>query len=110
MRSGVRAVLGLSALLAAAAIAVPFVYWRRVPPWSLEGFSMTLCPCATPCPCRSGRRPTHPACEAATFVHVVHGRYGGGVPDGLKFVDAAAMQRRGSIIGFAARGTAPRRR
>ena len=107
MRSGMKGVLGLLAVLVAAAIAIPVVYWRHVPPWSLEGFSMTLCPCATPCPCRSGRRPTHPACEAATFVHVVRGRYGALVLDGLKFVDVADMQRGAWIIVYGERTTPP---
>ncbi|TMB18540.1 MAG: DUF1326 domain-containing protein [Deltaproteobacteria bacterium] len=95
-----RVVLGALVLLLAAAVAIPFSYWRRVPPWSLEGFSMTLCPCTTPCPCRSGRRPTHPACEAATFVHVVRGHYGALVLDGLKFVDVADMERGAWIVVY----------
>ena len=107
MRSWRKGILGLVAVLAAAAIAIPLIYWRSVPSWSLEGFSMTLCPCATPCPCRSGRRPTHPACEAATFVHVIHGRYGALVLDGLKFVDVADMQRAAWIIVYGERATPP---
>ena len=68
-RPAVARMLGaFAALVLAVAIGVPLAYWHRVPPWSLAGFSMTLCPCASPCPCRSGRRPTHPACEAATSV------------------------------------------
>src|SRR5437667_2746254 len=59
-----------------------------------------LCPCTTPCPCRSGRRPTHPACEAATFVHVVRGHYGALILDGLKFVDVADMQRGAWIVVY----------
>jgi hypothetical protein len=97
--------LGIAVLLGVTAIAIPLAYWRQVPPWSLEGFSMTLCPCTTPCPCRSGRRPTHPACEAATFVHVVRGRYGGLVLDDLKFVDVADMQRGAWIILYGERAT-----
>ena len=81
------------ALVLAVAIGVPLAYWHRVPPWSLAGFSMTLCPCASPCPCRSGGRPTHPDCEAATFVHVVRGHYGAVRLDGhIRHSQAQSMR------------------
>src|SRR5438128_5979112 len=100
-RPAIARMLGAFAtLLVAVAIGVPLAYWHRVPPWSLTGFSMTLCPCASPCPCRSGGRPTHPDCEAATFVHVVRGHYGAVRLDGLKFVDVADMQRGAWIIVY----------
>src|SRR5205809_716079 len=55
-RPAVARMLGaFAALVLAVAIGVPLAYWHRVPPWSLAGFSMTLCPCASPCPCRSRR-------------------------------------------------------
>jgi len=100
-RRTVRRVLGAVATIAlGVAVGVPLAYWQRVPPWSLAGFSMTLCPCVSPCPCRSGRRPTHPDCEAATFVHVVRGHYGSVRLDGLKFVDLADMQRGAWLIVY----------
>jgi len=40
-------------ILLAVAVGVPLAC-HRVPPWSFAGFSMTLCPCVSPCPCRSG--------------------------------------------------------
>ncbi|TMB42079.1 MAG: DUF1326 domain-containing protein [Deltaproteobacteria bacterium] len=105
-RPAIARMLGaFAALVLAVAIGVPLAYWHRVPPWSLAGFSMTLCPCASPCPCRSGRRPTHPDCEAATFVHVVRGHYGSVSLDGLKFVDVADMQRGAWIIVYGEAGT-----
>src|SRR5437763_6956605 len=105
-RPAVARMLGaFAALVLAVAIGVPLAYWHRVPPWSLAGFSMTLCPCASPCPCRSGRRPTHPACAAATFVHVVGGHYGSVSLDGLTFVDVADMPRGAWMIVSGRAGT-----
>src|SRR5262245_26255399 len=71
---------------------------------------MTLCPCGTPCPCRSGRPPHHDACEAATFVHVVRGYYGDVRLDDLKFIDIADMHQGAWIVVYAEKGTSPERR
>jgi len=95
--------------LCATIVLVPSWYWWRVPPWALEGFSMTLCPCATPCPCRSGRRPTGHTCEAATFVHVVRGHYGGVVLDGLRFVTVADMHRGQWLVVYGDASASPAR-
>lgn len=90
--------------LAAVAIFVPALYWRGVSPWSLEGFSMTFCPCGIPCPCRSGGQPHHDRCEAATFVNVVRGRYGDVTLDGLRFITVAEMHRTSWIEVYAEAG------
>jgi hypothetical protein len=99
------AVLSPALALAGAALLVPALYWRSVPAWSLEGFAMTFCPCGTPCPCRSGKPPNHHTCEAATFVDVVHGHYGGVGLDGLRFVTVADMHRGAWVVVYAEAGT-----
>jgi hypothetical protein len=89
------AVLGVAAVLV-----VPPLAWHRAPDWRLEGFAMTLCPCDTPCPCRSGGAPTHDGCLAATFVDVVHGRYGDLPLDGLRFVTLGDMRGSGERVVY----------
>lgn len=61
---------------------------------------MTLCPCDTPRPCRSGGDPTHGDCLAATFVDVVHGRYGDLRLDGLRFVTLGDMRGGGERVVY----------
>jgi len=95
------AVLGaLLGTLAAVLLVIPLRYWRGVPSWSLEGFAMTLCPCGTPCPCRSGAAPTHDRCEATTFVDVVTGHYGDVRLDGVRFVTVADMHRGRWLVAY----------
>ena len=108
MRLGRTLLIGGLALCATAVL-IPWWHWRSVPPWALEGFSMTLCPCATPCPCRSGRRPSGHTCEAATFVHVVRGHYGDVVLDDLRFVTLADMDRGQWLVVYGDASATPAR-
>jgi hypothetical protein len=95
------ALAGGAVLVASLTIGVPVRYWRGVPPWALEGFAMTFCPCGTPCPCRSGGRPIHDRCEAATFVHVVRGHFGAVALDGLRFVTLSDMHAGRWLVVYA---------
>jgi hypothetical protein len=100
-RSRLRRLLALGSVLGVAALLVlPPLAWRLAPGWSLEGFAMTLCPCDTPCPCRSGGAPTHDGCLAATFVDVVHGRYGDLALDGSRFVTLGDMRGSGERVVY----------
>jgi hypothetical protein len=91
MRQSAAIGIGGLALLVGCVVAAPLAYWWRVPAWSLEGFAMTLCPCATPCPCRAGGQPTHGSCEEAAFVAIARGHYGATALDGLRFVTVGDM-------------------
>jgi len=93
------AIAGLTLVLVAGLV-VPPLAWRAAPDWRLEGFAMTLCPCDTPCPCRSGGAPTHGDCLAATFIDVVRGRYGDLPLDGLRFVTLGDMRGGGDRVVY----------
>lgn len=105
MPRAARLVAAAAALAVGAAVVLPWLAWHRAPDWRLEGFAMTLCPCDTPCPCRSGGAPTHGGCLAATFVDVVHGRYGDVPLDGLRFVTLGDMRGGGERVVYFDEGT-----
>lgn len=102
-----RLVLAVGAASLLALLVVPAVRWYGAPDWRLEGFAMTLCPCDTPCPCRSGGSPTHGGCLAATFVDVVHGHYGDLPLDGLRFVTIGEMRGGSERVVYYPENTPP---
>src|SRR2546429_4866036 len=56
------------------------------PKWKLKVEQLMACNCNWGCPCSFDAPPTYGKCETALAYRIAKGGYGGGAPDGLKFI------------------------
>lgn len=59
--------------------------------WHLKGDWFDVCKCNIPCPCYFAQTPTFGDCEGTMVWHVIEGRYGDVVLDGLNVIGLGAF-------------------